>query len=107
MIILCAGTYALGEATPAPVGVPHLKGQKAETVPCLCTAAHHTRTTAAMIGIGGMLETLAAPPARLSANQKYVPAMSHLPTSATTPTTTAEYWERMLTIPVRTVAVFR
>ena len=84
MIIICAGTSAPIK-TPAAVAVPHW----IETVPR--TAAHHTGTTVVM-NITSMADplTVAAPPARLSANQKYVPAMSHLPTSATTPSSTAE-----------------
>ena len=83
VINICAGTSAPMKTTPAAVAVPHW----IETVPR--TAAHHTRTTVVMIGMGIMLKTLAAPPAKLSANQRAVQVTTHLPASATTPSSTA------------------
>ena len=82
VVIICAGTSAPMKTSPAPVAM----SRWVETVPR--TAAHHTRTTVVMNTIVSLL-TLAAPPARLLANQKVVPATTHLPTSATTPTSTA------------------
>ena len=106
VVIICAGTFAPVEATPAPAMAPPWIRR------VLSSAAHHMTITAALMDWMSMavLVILAAQAAHLPTRMKTVKTITRgreAPQGVTTPTNTADTLEMMPDIPALMVAVSR